>query len=1046
MPARQAPQEKNIEVVVRCRPRNSAEKKAASPSIIECQSKKKSLTLSADKQTKTFSFDKVFGPEASQIEVYKSVILPIIEEVLQGYNCTVFAYGQTGTGKTYTMEGERTEGSATWEDDPKSGIIPRTLHQLFERLESQDCEFSVRVSFLELYNEEIFDLLTSPEDTSKLRLYEDSSRKGSVIIQGLEEVPVRSKDEVYTIMTKGAAKRQTAATLMNAHSSRSHSVFNVTVHMKENSCDGEELVKTGKFNLVDLAGSESIGRSGAVDKRAREAGNINQSLLTLGRVITALVDRAPHVPYRESKLTRLLQDSLGGRTKTCIIATVSPALINVEETISTLDYAHRAKNITNRPEVNQKLTKRALIKEYTEEIDRLKRDLAACRDRNGIFVAPENYSALTSQIEGIAVLETKVKALTTDLAEMSALFTKTTGELEECQGNLEALHQDLVATQEKLSNTKTRLRETKKDLLETRVEREKNKFLCEQHQATSEQLVNEGEALLGAVTASVQDVDGLQAKLDRRRHVDVANQQEVGSFREGFAGQVHVLEEELEDGLQRQMQSLTKLSGRLAGLLECSQQQVSSVTEQVKRLVSSVETGLQAVDTQQQSMLSTTQASVHRAKEDVTKAFASTRDIVSSGCQSKIVPTLNSIQATLPLLSETLVELQRGVLDQLSSQEAELHSFAVQQKEQLRALSELQESHKESQGSQLQLCSNVLQERMEEMRRLQESMLSDLCSAFTTATQKEEEHCQSVQQCIDKASDDISSMTTRTDSIAAAVTDCVQTKYSQATGSVSAIKQRGQQCQDSVSTLVSTVDRVTMDMQQESTDMLDRHLSSIECHSSNVRSSQREILTTMTAEEAKICATMHDFITRQESTHHAGEQENAECRAAFEHLIVAGCASTAELNSRVEQFFDCEFSRDVPTGVTPARRAFPHPARLTVQPHTDDLVKQFHDVFSYSQVNGDMTDDSFADLSSALSPTVLGNSRMLETPSPTNMSTSSGDLALSEESSRKENTAREVVSSGQPVKKTLGKSKSGRGDAKPASRPLGVSNNRQFVR
>ena len=140
------------------------------------------------------------------------------------------------------------------------------------------------MSFLELYNEELFDLLSGESDLTKLRLYEDSARKGSVIIQGLEEVQVHSKKEVYDILEKGSKKRQTAATLMNAHSSRSHTVFTVTVHMKESSNgDGEEVLRIGKLNLVDLAGSENVGRSGAIDKRAREAGNINQSLLTLGR-------------------------------------------------------------------------------------------------------------------------------------------------------------------------------------------------------------------------------------------------------------------------------------------------------------------------------------------------------------------------------------------------------------------------------------------------------------------------------------------------------------------------------------------------------------------------------------------------------------------------------------------------------------------------------------------------------------------------------------------------------------------------------------------
>lgn len=308
-----APQEKNIQVVVRCRPRNGKEVKEGSPSVVKCQPAKREIvvkhdianTSSLSSTTKTFTFDRVFAPDTKQIDVYRSVVVPILDEVLMGYNCTIFAYGQTGTGKTYTMEGERSQEDCSWEEDPSAGIIPRTMHQLLEKLNSQtDCEFSVRVSFLEIYNEELFDLLSLSMDNQKMRLFEDSTRKGSVVIQGLEELVVHDKDDVYNILERGRAKRQTAATLMNAHSSRSHSVFSVTIHIKENSVSGEELLKIGKLNLVDLAGSENVGRSGAVDKRLREAGTINQSLLTLGRVITSLVERAPHIPYRESKLTR----------------------------------------------------------------------------------------------------------------------------------------------------------------------------------------------------------------------------------------------------------------------------------------------------------------------------------------------------------------------------------------------------------------------------------------------------------------------------------------------------------------------------------------------------------------------------------------------------------------------------------------------------------------------------------------------------------------------------------------------------------------------
>uniref|UniRef100_A0A3P9P7M5 Kinesin-like protein n=1 Tax=Poecilia reticulata TaxID=8081 RepID=A0A3P9P7M5_POERE len=289
---------RNIQVVVRCRPFNTMEHRS-SYGVIDCdQSRKEVLVRTGgmnDKSSrKTYTFDMVFGPAAKQIDVYRSVVCPILDEVIMGYNCTVFAYGQTGTGKTFTMEGD-----LTFDPDPLAGIIPRTLHQIFEKLSENGTEFSVKVSLLEIYNEELFDLLSPTEDVNeRLQLFDDPRNKRGVVVKGLEEVVVHNKDEVYKILEQGAAKRRTASTLMNAYSSRSHSVFSVTIHMKEITLDGEELVKIGKLNLVDLAGSENIGRSGAVDKRAREAGNINQSLLTLGRVITALVEKRPHVPYR----------------------------------------------------------------------------------------------------------------------------------------------------------------------------------------------------------------------------------------------------------------------------------------------------------------------------------------------------------------------------------------------------------------------------------------------------------------------------------------------------------------------------------------------------------------------------------------------------------------------------------------------------------------------------------------------------------------------------------------------------------------------------
>lgn len=376
----------------------------AATSMVQVASEKEIIVYerSQGKVAKKFTFDRVFGPESTQLDVYNAVIRPLLKEVLAGYSCTVFAYGQTGTGKTYTMEGSRVENPGLhWQSDTSVGMIPRCLSHLFDELQLLESQqYVVKINFLELYNEELFDLLgPSGQDANKIKLYDDMSKKGSVIIHGLEEVTVRNKTEVYKILEKGSERRQTAATLMNSNSSRSHTVFSITIHMKEDTPEGEELLKTAKLNLVDLAGSENVGKSGAVDKRARETRNINQSLLTLGRVITALVERAPHIPYRESKLTRLLQESLGGRTKTSIIATISSVNNNVDETLSTLDYAHRAKHITNRPEINQKLFKRELLKEYTEELERLRKDLTATRDKNGIYLSQDKYDAMHALID-----------------------------------------------------------------------------------------------------------------------------------------------------------------------------------------------------------------------------------------------------------------------------------------------------------------------------------------------------------------------------------------------------------------------------------------------------------------------------------------------------------------------------------------------------------------------------------------------------------------------------------------------------------------------
>jgi len=412
------------------------------------------------------------------------------------------------------MEGERSEDeNSTWDTDPKSGIIPRSLSHLFELLEALHSEFSVRISLLEIYNEEIYDLL-APEGLPKLKIYDDASKKGSVFVSGITEVPILEKSKVYEILQQGSNKRRTAVTNMNEFSSRSHSVFSITVHTKDttiNDMESEELVRIGKLNLVDLAGSENIGKSGAVDQRACEAGNINKSLLTLGRCITALVDRTPHVPYRESKLTRLLQDSLGGATKTSIIATISPGQNNLEESLNTLDYAMRSKNIHNKPKVNQKLTKKALIEEYDREINKLRMEIEAARCKSGVYLPTSQYEELKRSLE---IAEANLIQKCEEISNYENLFQIKEEETKNLKEELLKIVEESKQTQGKLTEAISE----KKQLARygNKVYEEATK-LKETFEVVSDDLIKVHEKVDRVKDVNLSNVENLQQLVDNMK-------------------------------------------------------------------------------------------------------------------------------------------------------------------------------------------------------------------------------------------------------------------------------------------------------------------------------------------------------------------------------------------------------------------------------------------------------------------------------------------------------------------------------------------------
>lgn len=267
-------------------------------------------------------------------------------------------------------------------DEPPElrGVIPNAINHIFEFVNATNDsghEFLVRCSYLEIYNEELLDLLSDPRNPPKCEIKEDVTK--GVFVKNLSDVIVRNEKEMMDLLERGQKSRHVASTLMNSESSRSHSIFTLVVEMSSKDDTGKDHLRAGKLNLVDLAGSERQKKTGASGAQLKEGSRINLSLSALGNVISALADaKGPknHIPYRDSKLTRLLQDSLGGNTKTLMIAAISPADKNYDETLSTLRYANRAKNITNKPKINED-PKDTMLREYKEEIEKLRQMLLA---------------------------------------------------------------------------------------------------------------------------------------------------------------------------------------------------------------------------------------------------------------------------------------------------------------------------------------------------------------------------------------------------------------------------------------------------------------------------------------------------------------------------------------------------------------------------------------------------------------------------------------------------------------------------------------------
>ena len=472
---------KNIKVFCRFRPLNVNELIHGSERMIKIQDENNvSVRSNESKQVNKFKFDRIFAEDSTQERVYQIVGKPLVDEILEGYNATIFAYGQSSSGKTTTMTGysqlvDNSELLARddvvlWKYPKDMGIVPRLIQELFDTIKlKQGFEFSIQMSYVEIYLEKIRDLLNPRNENLEIR----ESRYKGLWVENVKEVYVSSFEEAIKTMRQGELNRTVAPTAMNAHSSRSHSVLIVNLHKTDTKTQEKTM---SRMVFVDLAGSEKIEKTKAEGVVLKQAQATNKSLLNLGLVIRALVDKSPHIPYRDSKLTRLLTDSLGGNSKTHLIVTCSPAQYNIEETLSTLRFGNITKQIENQPRVNREMS----VEEYKKQllqanekiltqqriIEALQQDLetlSSLAEKSGInvkefkkgydikslLITDESYD---DSMEKLNQLTKEIETKTAFITELQRVISQNVEEVEKFKDEIESLRDDLYQKQQDCDN------------------------------------------------------------------------------------------------------------------------------------------------------------------------------------------------------------------------------------------------------------------------------------------------------------------------------------------------------------------------------------------------------------------------------------------------------------------------------------------------------------------------------------------------------------------------------------------------------------------
>lgn len=515
---------------------------------------------------KPYVFDRVFQSNTSQEQVYNACAQKIVKDVLEGYNGTIFAYGQTSSGKTHTMEGNL-------HDPDGMGIIPRIVQDIFNYIYSMDenLEFHIKVSYFEIYLDKIRDLL----DVSKTNLSVHEDKNRVPYVKGCTERFVCSPDEVMDTIDEGKSNRHVAVTNMNEHSSRSHSIFLINVK-QENTQTEQKL--SGKLFLVDLAGSEKVSKTGAEGAVLDEAKNINKSLSSLGNVISALAEGSTYVPYRDSKMTRILQDSLGGNCRTTIVICCSPSSFNEAETKTTLMFGQRAKTIKNTVTVNVELTAEQWKKKYEKEKEKNKTlrntitwlENELNRWRNGESVpAEEQYDKEKANAEVLA-LDNVVNNDKFAPSPSIPGLKLTDAEREKCEAELAKLYKQLDDKDDEINQQSQLAEKLKQQMLDQEELLASSRRDHDNLQAELTRLQMENDASKEEVKEVLQALEELAVNYDQKS-------QEVEDKTKEF--------EALSEELNQKSSILASIDSELQKLKEMTNHQKKRVTEMMSSLL-----------------------------------------------------------------------------------------------------------------------------------------------------------------------------------------------------------------------------------------------------------------------------------------------------------------------------------------------------------------------------------------------------------------------------------------------------------------------------